>query len=245
MYKKFIRKISATIFFISATVISGLIFIETTNLSETKKFAYFGLLFFSLLMLFLLSFTLQINIIYKDKKNKPSEKRGKESVTKQTEINKTEEKIKSFISETEKLSLAESSFPENVLKAFAKTFYIVQGIVYLKDKEKFKISAGYAMYNKDKNLSFSEGEGIPGQVAKNKRIKIITDIPDDYIKVVSGLGAGTAKNLILIPVIDGNNTVAIIEAASFDNFPEDINKYHNIINKSLAKKFKEIQKNDQ
>ncbi|MCF6183213.1 MAG: GAF domain-containing protein [Bacteroidales bacterium] len=240
MSKNIVRKIVSTVLFISSLFFIRLIFPETSgSLDENKIFIYFGGLFLSVLLLFVFTFKFQTEKIYIKKQGTAKEKEDIELTIKK-DINETETKINNIISELER-PRPDKKFSELILKAFAKEFYIVQGLVYVKDKDKFKVNATYAMYNSNKIHDFSEGEGISGQVAKNKKIKQISDIPEDYIKVVSGLGAGSPKSLLFIPILSGNETVAIIEVAAFDKFPDDFVQFHDKLNKLLAEKLKKTE----
>ena len=241
MSKNIVRKIVSAALFILSIFFIWLIFSETSgSLGENKSFIYFGALFFSNLFLFVLTFTFQTEKIYiktkyvNEEKDKESEK-SNEKIRSETEL-----KINNIISELERPQ-KDRKFSELILKAFAKEFYIVQGLVYVKDKNKFKVSATYAMYNNNKIHDFSEGEGISGQVAKSKKIKQISDIPDEYLQVVSGLGASSPKSLLFIPILSGNETVAVIEVAAFDKFPYDLEQFHSKLNILLAEKLKNTE----
>lgn len=127
-------------------------------------------------------------------------------------------------------------FTENVLKNFAHVFEIVQGIFFLLDPKEnsFKPSNTFAFYSTEINKKFIEGEGINGQVVKNKKILIIDNVPENYVTVVSGLGEGTPKYLIFIPIISKDNVIGLIELASFIQFPENAEKIFTIIAQNLA-----------
>lgn len=127
-------------------------------------------------------------------------------------------------------------FTENVLKNFAQVFEIVQGIFYLLDEKEniFKISNTFAFYSTETNKKFVVGEGINGQVVKNRKILIIDNVPENYVTVVSGLGEGTPKYLIFIPIILKDNVIGLIELASFVQFPENAEKIFSLIAQNLA-----------
>ena len=48
---------------------------------------------------------------------------------------------------------------------------------------------------------FKLGEGLVGQAALEKKTILITQAPDDYIKITSGLGEAAPVNIIVIPVL--------------------------------------------
>ena len=241
MSKNFIRKIVSALFFLLSLFLLWQIFLKTSqDIDNHKTFILFGALALSVLFLFVLVFTMQTDIIYEKEKSSLSEEEKNISQFDEDIKSLTEEKIKNIIASLKKGSIKES-LSEEILKLFAKEFYIVQGIVYVKHKDQFKVSAGYAVSDKKKINEFSEGQGIPGQVAKDRKIKRITEIPEDYIQIVSGLGAASPRNIIFIPIIFENETVALIEAAAFDEFPDDIEKFHPDLNNALAENFKLIK----
>ncbi len=45
------------------------------------------------------------------------------------------------------------------------------------------------------------GEGLVGQCALEKERFVLTDVPDDYIKISSGLGEATPLNIVVLPVL--------------------------------------------
>jgi len=105
----------------------------------------------------------------------------------------------------------------NFLTVLCSHFEFAQGIVFVKkpDTEEFFIQGTYAYYSENTDYSFKKGEGISGQVAKNKKAILLSNIPDDYINVVSGLGSSIPKYLMVIPVVLDGDSLAVVELASF------------------------------
>ncbi|MEK3909870.1 CHASE3 domain-containing protein [Paenibacillus sp. FSL H7-0331] len=66
--------------------------------------------------------------------------------------------------------------------------------------------------------SFRMGEGLVGQSASENRILILNQLPDDYIKVTSGLGHTAPKQIIVAPIIFEKNVLAVMELASLNEF---------------------------
>jgi CheY-like chemotaxis protein/signal transduction histidine kinase len=66
--------------------------------------------------------------------------------------------------------------------------------------------------------SFHLGEGLVGQCAKDRRMRVISDIPDDYLRVASALGEAKPRAMVLIPVLFENTLAGVLELASLGEF---------------------------
>ena len=97
------------------------------------------------------------------------------------------------------------------------------GAFYLFDSEadvaSLKLTNSYA-YRERKSLSnrFRLGEGLVGQCALEKKPILLTEVPDDYLKINSGLGERAPINIIVLPVLFEGEVKAVIELASFHPF---------------------------
>lgn len=130
-------------------------------------------------------------------------------------------------------------YGESLLANIAKTVEIVQGQLYLKDLQTgvYSFRAGYAFYSETPPPDYREGESLAGQVAKNQKLINIDNIPDGYITILSGLGNGSPKHLIIAPIISPNNqTAGIIELASFKPFSNQ----HEELFSQLGRKLGEV-----
>ncbi|MCI5143494.1 MAG: histidine kinase, partial [Candidatus Electrothrix sp. ATG1] len=59
-----------------------------------------------------------------------------------------------------------------------------------------------------------------GQAALEKKIIIISNVPDDYIQVTSGLGEKQPHNILLVPFMYNEGVKAVLELGSFTAFTE-------------------------
>ncbi|HUC13855.1 MAG TPA: ATP-binding protein, partial [Acidimicrobiales bacterium] len=82
-----------------------------------------------------------------------------------------------------------------------------------------QFQAGYG-YEERRHLStsFRLGEGLVGQCAKEKKRILLTEVPSDYVRISSGLGASPPLNIIVLPVLFEGSVRAVVELASFSPF---------------------------
>jgi HAMP domain-containing protein/signal transduction histidine kinase/CheY-like chemotaxis protein len=105
-----------------------------------------------------------------------------------------------------------------VVNAHFGAFYILK-----QDEDSFnvklKLFASYA-YKEEKGVprEFAIGEGLVGQCAFEKEKILLTNVPQGYIKISSGLGKAKPSNLIILPVLFENDVKAVIELASLEEF---------------------------
>ncbi len=80
-----------------------------------------------------------------------------------------------------------------------------------------QLEACYA-YNRKKYFekSINIGEGLLGQCYIEKDIIYMTEIPEDYVKITSGVGEALPKNLVIFPLKINEIVFGIIEMASFN-----------------------------
>ncbi|MEN8119601.1 MAG: GAF domain-containing protein [Bacteroidota bacterium] len=159
-------------------------------------------------------------------KRKEKKRREEEKQRKHSEIEKkSNETINSLINGLNpNLNLKEYS--DKLLSNLSKHYELVQGMVFTRnDQDIFKKSGTYAFYQEDEAQDFKEGIGIAGQVATNKELINISNLPEKYLTVLSGLGSSAPTNLIIFPVLFENKAIGIVELATFvkiDTFAEQV-----------------------
>jgi len=114
------------------------------------------------------------------------------------------------------------SFGQNLLSAVSKQIEIVIGMVYRyhPDQQIFRVVSTYAFYSDVPPADFKMGEGLAGQVAKDKSAMFLSELPNGYIHVVSGLGKHEPNNLALIPLVKNDEVCGIVEIATFKPMSE-------------------------
>ncbi|HUQ64231.1 MAG TPA: ATP-binding protein [Acidimicrobiales bacterium] len=82
-----------------------------------------------------------------------------------------------------------------------------------------EMQAGYGFEERRHlSTSFKVGEGLVGQCAKERKRILLTDVPADYVRINSGLGAAAPLNIIVLPVLFEGSVRAVVELASFSPF---------------------------
>jgi HAMP domain-containing protein/CheY-like chemotaxis protein/signal transduction histidine kinase len=110
-----------------------------------------------------------------------------------------------------------------VLSELAPLVDAQQGVFYVNASNNgsplMKLLGGYA-FTERKNLSneYKPGQGLVGQCILEKERILLTNVPDNYIRIGSGLGEAPPLNIIVLPVLFEGEVKAVIELASFNRF---------------------------
>jgi len=82
------------------------------------------------------------------------------------------------------------------------------------------------------------GEGLVGQVVQEKEYIYITDVPDNYVNITSGLGDSNPRSILVIPMKLNEEIFGIIELASFHLFEQYQIDFVQKIGESIASTIK-------
>jgi signal transduction histidine kinase/HAMP domain-containing protein/ActR/RegA family two-component response regulator len=69
--------------------------------------------------------------------------------------------------------------------------------------------------------SYRLKESLIGQCAFEKKRILLTDVPENFIHISTGLGDSSAHTVVVLPVLFEGETKAVIELASFKDFSEN------------------------
>jgi putative methionine-R-sulfoxide reductase with GAF domain/preprotein translocase subunit SecG len=116
------------------------------------------------------------------------------------------------------------------LQAICKQLEVGQGAIYRvveeDNKRKAVLQSGYALsIGESAVIKYELGEGLIGQAASNGNTLYVDDVPDGYVKIVSGLGSASPRYLLIVALKSQNQILGIIELASFTPINEDQRKF--------------------
>lgn len=110
----------------------------------------------------------------------------------------------------------------NILQEVCRYTKASVGALYFNtDNEELVVKASFAASVDYKKSRVKIGEGLLGQAAVNGEINLIKDLPDDYLKVSSGLGEAKPRQLYLIPALHNQETIAVFELGYINPPDED------------------------
>jgi hypothetical protein len=242
-----LKKILLSLFFLSSISLILILYryLNITTFSG-KEILLFIAIIFAVMLLFFTS------LIESDNKHTKKSDKKKMPVNKADEIVEKKEQPDTGRNMSDNLlknlqnSTTVKQFGETLLKNFSDEFSIVRGLFYKKNRTTglLEPTVAYAGYNIDYSKPVEIGEGICGQVAQNRKPDYIKNIADGYITVVSGLGSTSASNLLILPFVINNETVALLEVSAFEDFPSKYLELWNSINKPIAEKIISFKENE-
>lgn len=122
------------------------------------------------------------------------------------------------------------AFLAKYLNANAGTFYIKKA-----QSKLFTLSATYAINKKNQILQvFSEGEGLLGEVVSKKNKIILSEIPDNYLKLDLSDGTILLKHILIFPIIFDNHVLAVLELGGIKPFDKNHLDFLEMANENIA-----------
>ena len=114
-----------------------------------------------------------------------------------------------------------SSVCDSLLSNLVKYLNANQGAIFIvKENEKDEIAldviSSYA-WDRKKHItkSIKIGEGLIGQAVIEKDTVYITDVPENYINITSGLGDANPRSILIVPLLFNNEILGAMELAAF------------------------------
>ena len=110
-----------------------------------------------------------------------------------------------------------------ILSELAPLVPMQHGVIYFNEstteEPDLRLLASYAYTDGDHlRTRFRAGEGLVGQAAVERQPILLSNVPQDYVRISSGLGAASPTNIFVVPVLFEGKVKAVIELASFYRF---------------------------
>lgn len=111
----------------------------------------------------------------------------------------------------------------NILGHLVRYLGVNQGGIYIEttDEDGNRCLELLSCYAYDKRRFVESripvGAGLLGQCMLERELIFMTDIPRDYVKITSGLGEATPRNLVIAPLLFNNDFYGAIELVSFQS----------------------------
>ncbi len=104
-----------------------------------------------------------------------------------------------------------------------------------KENQYIELVASYA-YDRRKILTkkIQMGVGLIGRAIQESETIYMTDVPNNYVNITSGLGERNPKSLLIVPLKFNEVIYAVVELASFSDFKPYIRRFIEKIGVSIA-----------
>ncbi len=110
----------------------------------------------------------------------------------------------------------------NIITFLAKYLNAQTGAIYLNgEHDRLRMTGTYAFTNSKTVASqYEMGEGLVGQAAMEKDRIVLTDPPEDYFLIRSGLGEAIPRNILVFPFLLGEQTKGVLELGTLNEFSD-------------------------
>lgn len=191
-----------------------------------------------------------------NKKVKQSEQELKDSL-KELEAAQEEEKRRQWvtegITETSEILRNYDNFSEmanQLIVHLVRSVDANQGGLFVTDEQgdskSLHLEACYAYGRKKfKEKTIALGEGLLGQVYLEKEYIYLTEIPQNYVNITSGLGKATPRALLIVPLVINEEVEGVLELASLREFQPHEIEFIQTISENIAATFRNGRVNAQ
>lgn len=127
----------------------------------------------------------------------------------------------------------------NTLKYLLDYLDVSQGGIYVKNDEDdevyYELSSAIA-YGRDKLIErkIKNEEGLVGRCAYEGLTVYMTEIPQEYVDIKSGLGGANPSTILLVPLKSNDEVLGVIELISFSEFKDHEKRLVEQIGDNLA-----------
>jgi PAS domain S-box-containing protein len=120
-----------------------------------------------------------------------------------------------------------NTLADEIISSLVKYLKANQGALYIiddtltDDEQTMSMKACYA-WDKKKfiNQKIFRGEGLSGQAWQEGDTVYLTDVPQNYVRITSGLGNANPTSVLIVPLKVNDQIFGVVEIASFNAFEE-------------------------
>lgn len=133
--------------------------------------------------------------------------------------------------------LAIDIMSKNIITYVAKYTKAQLGAIYLYDEDQkgYRLSGSYAYFFRKGMMNFfKEGEGLVGQAAMEREIITFSELPENYVRITSGIGNTVPKNVMIAPFQHEGRTVGVIELGTVNEFSDESYEFIRMVLENIA-----------
>lgn len=108
--------------------------------------------------------------------------------------------------------------------------------VYYEEKELLSLTSSIGLPDKNQHKNIPKGHGLIGQAAVSKKIKHLTELPEDYFTIFSATGKIKPTNLVIVPLIFNNTLWGVMELASIKKISQSEIDFIKAVRESITVK---------
>ena len=131
---------------------------------------------------------------------------------------------------------------DEVITQMTKYMSAQIGAIFLAENGHLNLTGSYAFHHRKENSNVIKlGQGLVGQAALEKKPIIFSEVPDDYLKINSGLGSVVPRNIIVYPFQYDGQLKGVIEIGAAKEFSELDLEFMNLVTENIGIAFNSTQ----
>lgn len=133
----------------------------------------------------------------------------------------------------------------NYIEANQGALFIIESNDVASEEAYMELAACYA-WDKKKFLEkkIYKGEGLAGQAWIEGDVIYLTEVPNDYVAITSGLGEANPRSVLIVPLKLNDEVHGVIEMASFRDYDEFEIEFVERIAESIASTISSVKVNE-